>query len=387
MERTRCWCQCGSGGGKAAPASRAVRVAAATKTKRRHFAASMVALGNLLRSRGDADTAEAIAVPDKLLSLIQAKRKQPEPVRIPRARVDDTLAVACMRSLYSTVEDLEIVPMNEYQREFWTYRSDIQPDYLQIVEPLKPRIGDLTDPLYLDFISYSQFIVAARELDRAMEQDARFELGDGGLVASFEDRLGDAILARLGVGSAAAAETEGGPSDTEEEDAGGDGAFKSPFSEDGRVEPPTAAATTASVSGSASDGEDMDPQGGFPVGGDSSGMSRPPTAAEVVLRVQAWLDYLCAKGYALKASAVLATEPDSRGAIRMDVKVVGAATLWGTEAFRGDPASKSVLPLATSFDAYATKSLLRKMGLRSECALTTADSQSTLQQWTSFADT
>jgi hypothetical protein len=271
--------------------------------------------------------------------------------------VNDQLAVACMRSLYGTIEDLNIVAMNEYQKEFWTFRQSQQPEYLQMIEPLKPRVGDLTDPLYLDFISYSQFLVAARELKEAIRLE-----GDDSLTSRFEERIGEALLRRLEFSS------------TKLDTAGDQETASSSTLDPGNPDGNDVSSSRSDGSTSTSTGGRIDPTAAL-------------SAEDVLREVQSWLDFLVARGYCLKAKAVLSDAKVEGGggqgeSFGLDITTVGGATLWGTEAILNDAAVKQILPLGSSFDAYATKSLLRSLGLRSSVSLSTVDSQSTSQHWT-----
>lgn len=259
-----------------------------------------------------------LQLPANLRSRLKRK-KIPNAIKFPRKTVNDELAVACMRSLYSTVEDMEIVSMETYQKDFWMYRASLQPDYIELLDPLKPRIGDLTDPSYLDFISYSQFYVAGQKLEKAAALD-------GSVVETFESRLGQGLLTRLGVGLAAP-------------EAGAD----------------------------AGEGEPAPPF-----------LVLDSTSAQAL--VQGWIDYLAKRGYALKGFCEVVPST-SVGTTRLQVTWVGPTTLWGTEAFKGS-FSKPILPLASAFDAYGTKALLGMAGYSVALEALDSDEKNTTQLWT-----
>lgn len=81
----------------------------------------------------------------------------PAPVQFPRKSLNRKFAVLLMRSAYDAVDDLDFVPMDKFQVKFWKLRqSEVEPYTLQY-SPLKVKYGDLTDPLYFDFISFAQF--------------------------------------------------------------------------------------------------------------------------------------------------------------------------------------------------------------------------------------
>eukprot|EP01025_Chloroclados_australasicus_P065062 TRINITY_DN8802_c0_g1_i4.p1 TRINITY_DN8802_c0_g1~~TRINITY_DN8802_c0_g1_i4.p1 ORF type:complete len:367 (-),score=26.50 TRINITY_DN8802_c0_g1_i4:253-1248(-) len=88
----------------------------------------------------------------------------PEPVKIPRKTLNESFAVLLMRSCYEAVDALDFVPMDKFQVKFWKLRqSELEPYTLQY-SPVKVRMGELSDPLYFDFISFSQFASIQKEL-------------------------------------------------------------------------------------------------------------------------------------------------------------------------------------------------------------------------------
>lgn len=102
----------------------------------------------------------------------------------PPAPARQVFAVLLMRSSYDVAEELNFVPMMTFQKEFWLLRASEQEGYNLAYSPLKPRIGDLTDPLYFDFITFSQFATLSREMAAAR---------DATLPAAFTRAVGDRI--------------------------------------------------------------------------------------------------------------------------------------------------------------------------------------------------
>ena len=78
------------------------------------------------------------------------RKSRPDHVGIPRTRMELTFSVQLMRLSYSVVDDLDFVPMDEFQRDFFLFRQDEWEDY----RGYHPTVmqGDLADPLYFDFI-------------------------------------------------------------------------------------------------------------------------------------------------------------------------------------------------------------------------------------------
>ena len=127
-----------------------------------------------------------------------------------RLQVDKDLAVLLMRSSYSISDDLDFIPMDQFQKEFffvrqaeweggwgglgsrslrvvWLVRLDCHltslqhlhthihttphpttqhADYLYAYPPLTVKQGFLTDPAYLDFISFAQYATINQEMRR-----------------------------------------------------------------------------------------------------------------------------------------------------------------------------------------------------------------------------
>ncbi|UPR02626.1 hypothetical protein HOP50_10g59530 [Chloropicon primus] len=291
-------------------------------------------------------------------------KRMPDAVKFPRKTVNDVVAVSFMRSLYSSVEDLELVSMQTFQKEFWLYRQQVQGDYIAALQPLQPSVGDLTNSSYLDFISFCLFHVAAKTLAEAGASQS--------LISDFEDRVGSGILSRLGVGILDSS-VVALPVNTEaliDFDEGG-GAAPSPEAEAESSAapnlPPVDAALTEKL--------------------------RVASASGPQALVQAWLDHLVGKGYALRASVsdlpprVQTDLADNfiklDGSSSFLVRVTGAATLWGTEYVEIDSSSKKYLPLATAFDAYGTKALLKSAGYGiASCKVSSDQKKDVTQVWT-----
>ena len=57
-------------------------------------------------------------------------KRRPQPVRLPRTLVYKPFAVLLMRSCYDAVDDLNFVPMDQFQREFFLLRQNEWEKYL-----------------------------------------------------------------------------------------------------------------------------------------------------------------------------------------------------------------------------------------------------------------
>jgi len=85
---------------------------------------------------------------------------QPGPVPFPRRTLDLRFAVLLMRACYDGVDGADALQMRDFQVLFWKRREAEVEAYSQLISPLAARKGDLSDPLYFDFISYSQLLAA-----------------------------------------------------------------------------------------------------------------------------------------------------------------------------------------------------------------------------------
>lgn len=137
---------------------------------------------------------------------------------MPRGRLDRRLAVLLLRSSYEVVDELDATPMDGFQRDFWLERQGTQQAYNDMYPGASAsafsRQGDLTDPLWFDFVCAAQSVVIERSF-RASE--AVFEEAQGAdgtravvrrdpsldrrrLAGAYAERLGARLVAALGPG-------------------------------------------------------------------------------------------------------------------------------------------------------------------------------------------
>lgn len=76
--------------------------------------------------------------------------------------MDLSFAVLLMRSSYNSVDELDCVPMNEFQKQFFLFRQTEWEDY----HNKHPNVlqADLADPSYFDFISFAQYATISAQL-------------------------------------------------------------------------------------------------------------------------------------------------------------------------------------------------------------------------------
>jgi len=236
----------------------------------------------------------------------------PQPVLFPRKALGQAFAVLLMRSSYEAVDSLDYIPMDSFQVKFWKFRQAEQEGYNLQYLPLRVRLGDLTDPLYFDFISHAQYAVIGQEMGRGQQVFKEFceecegqqrvvrrdpAYADNALLpARFNDLVGDAIYTGLRYG------------------------FR---------------------------GQQFGAPGPAPPG---SGL------AAVCAGVQELLDVMVGQGYALKASVLdVAPGPGRSGSFR--VRLEGPANLWGLASL-----SFRRSPVVNTYDAMLTRAYLRASG-------------------------
>lgn len=264
-----------------------------------------------------APLAQSAALPTAPFSFLQ-----PGPVAVPRRTLDLRFAVLLMRAIYDAVDGADAIAMRDFQVLFWKRREGEVEAYSQLVSPLEPRKGDLSDPLYFDFISYSQALavdaalkghpprVFEEEYDecelkpdqdecpiltRVVRRDAPAD--DADLPSEFWRRAGDLIFEGL---------------------AGG---FR---------------------------GEQFE---GVP------GLLSPGAGAdEVVAGFRALLGVLVAKGYALasEVSVVPASPSSSSSSNELELRVTleGSATQWGSAALASRRSKALTLHEAAALDGW-----------------------------------
>ena len=95
------------------------------------------------------------------------RNSRPGHVGIPRARMDLPFAVLLMRKSYEVADELDYTPMDEFQKDFFTFRQNEWEEYKQHHENMLQ--GDLSDPYYFDFISFCQSVVLAYTMRNGLQ--------------------------------------------------------------------------------------------------------------------------------------------------------------------------------------------------------------------------
>ncbi len=80
------------------------------------------------------------------------------------AGAPDHLGMCLLKERYDQSLLARPLPQDEFQAKFWKLRRDEYEPYLLQYSLLKVKQGDITDPLYFDFISFAQFATISREM-------------------------------------------------------------------------------------------------------------------------------------------------------------------------------------------------------------------------------
>eukprot|EP00804_Cyclotella_cryptica_P031249 CCRYP_011058-RD/>CCRYP_011058-RD protein AED:0.12 eAED:0.12 QI:513/1/1/1/0/0/3/336/365 len=107
---------------------------------------------------------------------------RPKPPKVLRARLNLDFAVLLMRSSYNAVDAIDVVLMDQFQRDFFLIRQAEYQNYANALGPGAMQQGDLADPNYFDFISFAQYSTICREInDPAVffEEQQPVEVGEG----------------------------------------------------------------------------------------------------------------------------------------------------------------------------------------------------------------
>ena len=100
-------------------------------------------------------------------------------MRFPRRRLDTKLAVLLLRSAYEVADELDFVAMDKFQSTQWKRRAAEQELYLKTLLPLRPVQGDLSDPLYYDFMVFVSSVVTGELMQRGEQVFTELTGADG----------------------------------------------------------------------------------------------------------------------------------------------------------------------------------------------------------------
>ncbi|KAL7545452.1 hypothetical protein ACHAWF_008802 [Thalassiosira exigua] len=107
---------------------------------------------------------------------------RPKPAKVLRPRMNLDFAVLLMRSSYNAIDQIDIVAMDQFQRDFFLIRQAEYKPYADALGAGAMQQGDLADPNYFDFISFAQYATIAREIvnpPSVFEEQQPVEVGEG----------------------------------------------------------------------------------------------------------------------------------------------------------------------------------------------------------------
>jgi len=105
------------------------------------------------------------------------KITRPDITRFPPRRMEQEFAVLLMRSSYNATDEMDFVPMDEFQKDQFLKRQAEWEGYKDRVALADlPMIqGDLPNPLYLDFMSYIQYHTIEKKMRPGTARQKFFE--------------------------------------------------------------------------------------------------------------------------------------------------------------------------------------------------------------------
>ena len=134
-------------------------------SRRRFFTATATATATAASIVQPVDAVAPITLQETDTGLARALRLvRPAPPKILRQRLNLDFAVLLMRSSYAATDAIDIIAMNQFQRDFFLIRSAEYEPYTTLLGPGFVQQGDLTDPAYFDFISFAQYATINRAL-------------------------------------------------------------------------------------------------------------------------------------------------------------------------------------------------------------------------------
>ena len=132
---------------------------------------------------------------------------RPKLLALPRQRLNLDFAVLLMRSSYAIADELDFMPMDEFQKDFFLLRQDEWDEYRQKLPVMQ---GDLADPAYFDFVSFAQYATIAQGMKKGriffeelidangtsvvVQRDPKLPQSNDALPALLSERVGERIL-------------------------------------------------------------------------------------------------------------------------------------------------------------------------------------------------
>jgi hypothetical protein len=108
---------------------------------------------------------------------------RPKPPKALRPKLNQDFAVLLMRSSYNALDQIDCVPMDQFQRDFFLLRQSEYQPYVDSLGPGFVQQGDLTNSYYFDFISFAQYATISREINKdppsVFEEQQPKDVGEG----------------------------------------------------------------------------------------------------------------------------------------------------------------------------------------------------------------
>lgn len=189
-------------------------------SSRRHWLHQGLAL--LISSPTPAVAVSPINADNDRMTQLRIRLRPFPPLPLLRSNLNRDFAVVLLRSSYNACDTLDVIPMPQFQRDFFLLR---QAEYTAYTAEMSVRQqGDVTDPNYFDVLSLAQYQTIARSVaspveavfleEQAIPEDAtttttttqsdptqrfrpvvvRRTYRDSELVSVFDQCVGDAIL-------------------------------------------------------------------------------------------------------------------------------------------------------------------------------------------------
>jgi hypothetical protein len=106
-----------------------------------------------------------------LLRVLAREPCRARPAHVPpaacRKQLNQNFAVLLMRSTYDSVDALDFIAMDKFQVKFWKTRQAEFESYKLMMEPVSVPIGNLSSPVYFDFIAFSLYAAISNAIPDA----------------------------------------------------------------------------------------------------------------------------------------------------------------------------------------------------------------------------
>jgi hypothetical protein len=274
----------------------------------------------------------------------------PQPIALPRRRLNLPFAILLLASGYDTADRLDFIAMQDFQKDFWLLRGAEWEPYTLQYSPLKITQGDLSDPQYFDFIAAMQFSSVTIAMKNGLQ--------------TFKEYCGDECPPSASAPTAPS-ETEGQGAEDEFRLITRDPSLQDNALLPSKFEAELGAAIYTGL------------RHGFR-GTQFSGAPAPCSpqcsAAEVLKGVQQLLAVFVQQGFCINAD-IIASSSLADNSLKFSVKVDGPANLWALQSVTSRRGN-----LWPVYDALAVAAFLRESGRSATCSFSWT-STGVLEDW------